>query len=215
MRYKNIEIKWLGHSGFLLKGNGLNIYIDPFKLGSSEEKADIILITHGHYDHFSVEDLRKIIKPGTKFIGPADILSKTRPFGIVSFEIAEPGKKININGIDISCVSAYNINKSFHPKEEAWLGYIADIAGIRVYHAGDSDLIPEMKNIKADVALLPVSGKYVMTSEEAAKAAEIIKPDLAIPMHWGEIIGQKSDADNFVELCRERGINAVVLEKGV
>ena len=213
MKYKNIEIKWLGHSGFLLKGNGQNIYIDPFKL-NSYEKADIILITHGHYDHFSVEDLRKIIKPGAKFIGPADILSQTRPIGAVNFEIAEPGKKIDYNGINIDCVHAYNINKSFHKKEEAWVGYIIKINGVRVYHAGDSDLIPEMKNIKADVALLPVSGKYVMTSEEASRAAEIIKPELAVPMHWGSVIGEKSDADNFVKLCKEKGINAMVLEKG-
>lgn len=214
MKYKNIEILWGGHSGFLIK-NGLNIYIDPYKLSSFDNKADIILITHGHYDHFSIEDLRKIIKPKTKFIGPADILSQTRQVGNLDFEIAEPGKKIELNGINVNCIKAYNINKNFHPKSEFWVGYIVDINGTKIYHAGDSDLIPEMNNIKADVALLPVSGKYVMDYHEAAKAADLIKPDLAIPMHWGSIIGDKNDADNFVKLCSEKGINAKILIKEI
>lgn len=212
MNYKNLEIKWLAHSSFLIKA-GINIYIDPFKIANAYEKADLILITHGHYDHCSVEDIKKILKTNTKIIGPSDILSQTRQIRDIDFEIAEPGKTLVFENVKIECIPAYNLNKSFHPKNEYWLGYILDINGVRVYHSGDTDLIPEMKNIKTNIALLPVGGKFTMNYEEAANAAEIIMPELAIPMHFGTIIGAESDAQNFVRLCTEKGINARILNK--
>jgi L-ascorbate metabolism protein UlaG (beta-lactamase superfamily) len=217
MQYKNIEIKWGGHSGFLIKHNGMNIFIDPFKLNeeSSMFKADLILITHGHWDHFSVEDIKRIIKNDTKFIGPSEILSQTRQVKDgIDFEIAEPENKINFNEIIIEVVNAYNVNKPFHSKGDG-VGYVIDFSGVKVYHAGDTDVIPEMNNIKTDIALLPVSGKFTMTSDEAAKAAEIIHPDLAIPIHLGSHIGEKTDAERFVKLCKEKGINAKLIEKEI
>jgi len=213
MQYKNIEIKWLGHSGFLIQHDKINIFIDPFKIGNISEKADLILITHSHYDHCSVEDIKKIIKKETIVIGPADILSQTRQVGDVNFKIAEPGKSLDFKEIKINSVPAYNTNKPYHSKEEAWLGYIIDFSGTTVYHAGDSDIIPEMNNIKVNIALLPISGKFVMDYHEAAIAANIIKPDLTIPMHYDSIIGTINDAEQFVQLCKQKNINAIILEK--
>lgn len=213
MKYKNLNIKWLGHDGFLIQFSGINIYIDPIKLSRFDDKADLILITHGHHDHLSVEDIRQIIKHGTKIIGPAEVLSQTRQIKEgIDFEIIESGKKFEFNGIIINCVDAYNTNKPFHSKGDG-VGYVLDLDGTTIYHSGDTDIIPKMSKIKTDIALLPVSGKFVMTSEEAVRAAEIIKPDLAIPMHWGVLIGTLGDAENFVRLCKEKGINAVVMEK--
>lgn len=213
MQYKNIEIKWLGHSGFLIQHDKINIFIDPFKIGNISEKADLILITHSHYDNCSVEDIKKIIKKETIVIGPADILSQTRQVGDVNFKIAEPGKSLDFKEIKINSVPAYNTNKPYHSKEEAWLGYIIDFSGTTVYHAGDSDIIPEMNNIKVNIALLPISGKFVMDYHEAAIAANIIKPDLTIPMHYDSIIGTINDAEQFVQLCKQKNINAIILEK--
>lgn len=213
MLYKNLKIKWLGHSGFLIQFNSMNIYIDPIKLINFNNKADIILITHGHHDHLSVEDIRQIIKHGTKIIGPAEVLSQTRQIKDgIDFEISEPGKVFDFNSIKINCVSAYNINKPFHSKGDG-VGYILELDEIIIYHAGDTDLISEMNNIKADIALLPVGGKFTMTADEAAHAAEIIKPNLAIPMHWGTLIGTLVDAERFVSLCEGKGIKARVMEK--
>jgi len=215
MKYKNIELKWLGHSGFLIKFNNLNIYIDPINLGMNfYEKADLILITHGHHDHFSVEDIKKIYKRETKFIGPVEVLSQTRPIGDIDFTIAEPGKKININEIVIDCVEAYNTNKHFHSRGDG-VGYIIYLNSASIYHAGDTDIISEMNNIKADILLLPVSGKFTMTALEAARAAEIIKPEIAIPIHWGVIagLGSLEDANNFFKICQEKGINVIIPEK--
>ena len=217
MQYKNIEIKWGGHSGFLIKSSGMNIYIDPLKLSeeSSIFKADLILITHGHWDHFSIEDIKKIIKKDTKFIGPSEILSQTRQVKDgIDFEVAEVGKNLEFNGIKIQVVDSYNTNKPFHSKGDC-VGYILDFDGIKIYHAGDTDFISEMNQIKADLAFLPISGKFTMNYLEAAKAAELIKPDLAIPIHWGNHIGTKEDAENFIHLCKEKGINAKILEKEV
>jgi L-ascorbate metabolism protein UlaG (beta-lactamase superfamily) len=215
MKYKNIEINWLGHDGFMIKFSNLIIYIDPFKLEGSLPKADFIFITHSHFDHFSIEDLKIIIKKETKMFGPSDILSQTRQVGDINFQIVSVGKSLDFNGIKVECVPAYNISKPFHPKNEGWMGYIFDFSGTKVYHTGDSDLIPEMKNIKTNIFLVPISGKYVMELNEAVKACETVKPDLAIPMHWGSIIGEKSNAEKFVNSCKEKGFNAVLMEKGI
>ena len=215
MQYKNLNIKWLGNSGFLIQFDSMNIYIDPIKLTNFNEKADLVLITHGHHDHFSVEDIKKILKNNTKMIGPPEILSQSRQVKDgIDFKIAEVGKNLNFNEMVISPVHAYNINKPFHSKGDG-VGYILDIDGTTIYHAGDSDIIPEMKEIKCDIALLPVSGKFTMTAEEAARAAEIIHSDLAIPMHYGTLIGTKEDAERFVSLCDGKGIKAMVMEKEI
>ena len=218
MMFNDVEIKWKGHSGFLISALGKKIYIDPYKLspGSGEEKADIILITHSHYDHCSIEDLSRIVKNGSVVIMPAACSSKlTKLREKLDIKVMEPGKEIEIMGIGIKPVPSYNVNKDFHAKSEYWNGYVIIINGTRIYHAGDTDLIPEMSNLNGqiDLALLPVGGIYTMNPVEAAKACFIIKPEKAIPMHFNSVVGTREDAERFVDLCKEEGIDAEILEK--
>lgn len=220
MKVGDVEIKWLGHDGFLIKNSKI-IYIDPYNIKEDSEKADIILLTHGHYDHCSVPDLQKVVKEGTKVIATADCQSKITRFDVpIHLEIVEPDQELEIGNVKISTLMAYNTDKHFHPKEEGWVGYLIKINDIIIYHTGDCDIMPEMQKLsgykqpgKEFVALLPVSGRFVMTAEEAVEAAKKIQPTLAIPMHWGSIIGSEADAKEFVELCKEEGIKAVILEK--
>ncbi len=220
MRIGDVDIKWLGHAGFLIK-NSLSIYIDPYNLSedNTEEKADLILITHSHYDHCSLEDLNKIVQEKTRIICPPDCQSKIAKFNVpVKIDLIEPGQEIDLGTIKISTIPAYNVDKDFHPKNSNWVGYLIKIKNTLIYHAGDTDKIPEMQKLtgfQAEnfIALLPVGGRFTMDAEEAAEAAELIKPTLAIPMHYGSIIGSEEDAKEFVELCEEKGIKARILEK--
>ncbi len=221
MKIGKIELKWLGHSGFLIN-NSKKIYIDPYNIPENSEKADIILITHSHYDHCSFEDINKIIQEGTKIIMPADCQSKITRFETpIKMEVIQQGQELDLGDLKISAVPAYNIDKQFHPKDDAWLGYLIKMNDVLIYHAGDTDVIPEMQKLtghrqegKEFVALLPVGGRFTMSAEEAAEAANIIKPTLAIPMHYGSIVGTEKDAQDFLEFCKEKEINAKILEKG-
>lgn len=220
MLIDNIEIKWLGHAGFLIK-NSKTIYIDPYNIKEGAEKADLILITHSHYDHCSLGDMNKIIKEGTRMLITADCQSKINRFEIpIKIEIVEPGDELDYSDVKISVLPAYNTDKSFHPKEESWVGYLVKMNGVLIYHAGDTDVIPEMQNLtghkqegKKLIALLPVGGRFTMNSEEAAEAAKIIKPFLAIPMHYGSIVGTEEDAKEFSRFCKEEKISAEILQK--
>ena len=220
MNIGDVELKWLGHAGFLIK-NSKTIYIDPYNIKEDSEKADIILLTHSHYDHCSVADIEKIVQAGTKIIAPADCQSKVNRFDIpIEIEVVEVGREIDLGTIKINVLPAYNIDKHFHPKDEGWVGYLIKVGGVLIYHAGDTDVIPEMQKLtgynqasKEFVALLPIGGRFTMSAEEAVEAAKIIKPTLAIPMHYASIIGTEEDAKEFVELCKEEGINAQILEK--
>jgi len=220
MKINDIEIMWLGHSGFLIK-NSKVIYIDPYNIKEQSKKADLILITHSHYDHCSVADMKKIIKEGTKIVITADCQSKITRFDVpVKIEIVEPWRELSFGSVKISAVPAYNTDKSFHPKEEEWVGYLIKTDGVIIYHAGDTDVIPEMKKLtgykqqgKQVVALLPVGGRFTMTAEEAAEAAKTIKPNFAIPIHYGSVAGSEDDAKEFCELCKEEGIKCEILEK--
>lgn len=220
MKIQGIELKWLGHSSFLIKTeNGKVIYIDPYNLGKEKlEKADIILITHPHYDHCSLQDLEKIVRNGTTIVVPADCQSKISKLENIDMKITEAGQTLKLEEIKIGIVPAYNQNKEFHSKNEGWIGYVLKIGKTIIYHAGDTDLIPEMEKLSTYekgefIALLPVGGTYTMDAEEAAQAAFAIKPDLAIPMHFGSVVGSKEDAKKFCELCRARGIKSKILEK--
>jgi L-ascorbate metabolism protein UlaG (beta-lactamase superfamily) len=220
MRIGDVEINWLGHAGFLIKNSKI-IYIDPFNIKEDNEKADFILLTHSHYDHCSIADISKIIKEGTKIIFPADCQSKIAKIKIpIKMIIAEPGKEFDFGTIRISTLPAYNTDKHFHPKEEGWLGYLIKMGGVLIYHAGDTDVIEEMQILtghkQADkklIALLPVGGRFTMNSEEAFEAAKIIKPFLAIPMHYGSIVGTEEDAKEFANFCKEENIGAEVMKK--
>ena len=221
MEIEGIKINFLGHSGFLIE-NGKKIAIDPYNLSEKvTEKADIILITHSHYDHCSIKDIQKLSREGTIIIVPADAQSKITKVEKVEMQVAEIGDELSFGNIKIEVFPAYNIEKEFHPKSEGWLGYLIKMDKTIIYHSGDTDKIPEMKNLTGYgkhnnnfIALLPVSGKYVMDADEAAEAASQISPDLAIPMHYGAgVAGTIEDAQRFVSLCKELNINAQVLEK--
>jgi L-ascorbate metabolism protein UlaG (beta-lactamase superfamily) len=198
------NIFWLGHDSFRLKGEKV-VYIDPWKLAAGAEKADVILVTHEHHDHFSPDDIPKISKADTVVIAPPSVASKLAGKTMV----AKPGDKLNAVGIAIEVVPAYNPNKKFHPKSAGHVGYIVTLNGKRIYHTGDTDVIPEMAQIKCDIALLPVSGTYVMTAAEAANA---LKPALAIPMHYGDpdVVGTRRDAEEFKRLAK---VPVEILEK--
>lgn len=220
MKIGNVELKWLGHSGFMIK-NSKVIYVDPYKIKEGLEKADLIFITHSHYDHCSFADIQKIVKEGTKIFVTADAQSKIARFEIpLEIELVEIGQEIDFSDIRVSVFPAYNTDKPFHSKEEGWVGYLIKMHDVLIYHAGDTDVIPEMKKLtgyknagKKFVALLPVGGRFTMNAEEAAEAAKIIKPDLVIPMHYGSIVGSDDDVQEFKELCEEQGIEVKLLEK--
>jgi len=192
------NIHWLGHSSFRIEGDRLVIYIDPWQLKDGPQ-ADLILISHDHQDHCSPADVAKIRRPDTAVVTIAAAAAKLTG----SIEVVGPGDEVMVKGIFISAVPAYNLNKfrspgmPFHPQASGHVGFVFTVGGQRIYFAGDTDHIPEMKAIKADVALLPVSGTYVMTAVEAAEAAATIQPQVAIPMHIGRSIGSLADAETF------------------
>ncbi len=200
--YQNIRISLLGHASVKIRNKKI-IYIDPFNI-SDAEKADIILITHGHYDHCSIMDIKKIVKPGTKVLIPPDCQSKLMPVEEADLVLVLPGKTYTVGDVRVETVPAYNTNKQFHPMENDWVGYIINVDGIRIYHAGDSDAIPEMEKIKADIIFLPVGGTYTMTAEQAAEVANKIKPKIAVPMHYGSVVGTKDDGERFKDLVKGR-----------
>jgi L-ascorbate metabolism protein UlaG (beta-lactamase superfamily) len=191
------EIKWLGHASFKISGEKV-VYIDPWKLEGKNEEADIILITHDHYDHCSLADIEKLRGSKTTVVAPPDAAKK------ITGDVREvkSGRDLTVKGIKIETYPAYNLEKSFHPRANGWLGYVITINGKRIYHTGDTDLIPEMDKIRADVVLLPVGGTYTMDAKQAAQAANRIKPKLAIPMHFGSIVGSSKDAEEFRSLCQ-------------
>jgi len=204
--YQGVRISWLGHDSFRIR-NGQTIIIDPFKIRAIPDKADILLISHEHFDHLSLDDIKKVISDKTTIVTIPACKKELSSMKVREVKAVKPGDKLALGDITLEAVPAYNLNKfrepgkPFHPKEDGKVGFILSVKGVRIYHAGDTDPIPEMKGFKTDVALLPVSGTYVMTPEEAAEAARMIKPKLAIPMHYGTIVGSESDAEKFKQLA--------------
>ena len=200
------KIVWLGHDSFRVDAVK-TIYFDPYQI-SSGPKADLILISHEHFDHCSPEDVAKVQHAGTVIVtekGSAKNLTG-------DIRIVKPGESLTVNDVKIDVVPSYNMDKEFHPRENAWLGFIVEVEGVSVYHAGDTDFIPEMKDLKVDIALLPVSGTYVMTADQAIKAALAINPKLAIPMHYGTVVGSDEDAIKFKKAL-EGKIEVLILPK--
>ena len=188
MEYNNINIDCLGHASFKIKFNEQIIYIDPYEIDANED-ADVILITHEHYDHCNPKDINSITGPTTLIIAPVGAAKKLKG----NVRTIKTGDHINLDLVEIEAVEAY------HPRGLG-VGYIITINNSRIYHTGDTDLISEMKTFKdIDIAFLPVSGVFVMNADEAVEAAEIIKPKIAIPMHYGSIVGSVTDAETFAE----------------
>jgi L-ascorbate metabolism protein UlaG (beta-lactamase superfamily) len=192
-------IDWLGHAGFRIKTRAGVVYVDPWRADGFED-ADVILITHDHFDHFSREDVVRLSRRGTQLVAPATVTERLRgPTASVL-----PGEALEIGGLEVRVIAAYNTNKldsegrPFHGRDAGWVGYVVADGARRIYHSGDTDVVPEMDEAAGvDVALLPVSGTYVMTAVEAAEAARRIQPGVAVPMHWGALIGSRADADRF------------------
>jgi L-ascorbate metabolism protein UlaG (beta-lactamase superfamily) len=201
------KIVWLGHDSFRIDASK-TIYLDPYQV-SSGPKADLIMITHDHFDHCSPDDVAKIQQPGTVIVTEKDSAKKLTG----DLRVIKPGESLVVDEVKVEAVPSYNTDKEFHPKKNAWLGFIIEIQGVRVFHAGDTDFIPEMNGFNVDIALLPVSGTYVMTADQAVEAALAISPKLAIPMHYGTIVGSDQDAINFKKAL-EGKIEVLVLQKG-
>ena len=192
------NICWYGHATMKFSGEKI-VYIDPYELHLKQyESADIILITHEHYDHCSPEDIRKISKDETVIYAPLSCKAELNDFAHV--KIIAPGEISIEQGVRIEAIPAYNIKKRYHPESAGGVGYVATLNGKRIYQAGDTDFIPIMRSVKADIAILPVGGLYTMDAAEAAKAADAIQPEVAIPMHFGAIVGSAVDAEKFKEL---------------
>jgi L-ascorbate metabolism protein UlaG (beta-lactamase superfamily) len=199
------SVAWLGHAGFRVQTRGATVYIDPYRVAAGAPPADLILVSHGHYDHFSPRDVEALSHDDTWLIAPAAVAER------VSGRVASiaPGETIELeylHGIDVTAVAAYNTSKRdsdgelFHPRAAGGVGFDLNVRGERLYHAGDTDVIPEMDAVVGvDVALLPVCGTYVMTAGEAVEAARRIQPRIAVPSHWGSHLGTRADADAFAE----------------
>ena len=194
----------LCHSSIKIN-KGLVIYFDPFKIDREYHDADIIFITHSHYDHYSEEDINKVKKEDTQIVAPLDLLDNLLTLGFTkdSITLVKPNENYTVKGLSFKTIPAYNTNKNFHPKANNWVGYLVTIDNITYYIAGDTDITTENKQVKCDVAFVPVGGTYTMDNKEAAKLINEIKPKVAIPIHYGKIIGNISDGHNFAKLINK------------
>jgi len=210
MELFGIKVHWLGHASFKIE-NEQKVFFDPFQI-KPEKDADLILITHDHFDHCSINDIDKLVNQQAVIIAAKMCRAKIDNFKskVAKIFYFQPGDKITVNGVTVEAVPSYNTNKFrapgvvFHPKEMNYVGYIVEIDNVRIYHAGDTDVIPEMENLgKIDIALLPVGGTYTMNAQEAAEAVKLIKPKVAIPMHYASIVGSEKDAETFEKLASQ------------
>lgn len=203
-------IYWLGHASFRIE-EGMVLYLDPWKL-ASPIPADYILITHGHHDHLSTQDVAKLARADTVVVCPATCAQElSNVVAAKQIKTIAPGDALQLGAAKVEAVPSYNTNKPNHPKSAGNLGFIIELAGRRIYHAGDTDLIPEMADIRCDVALLPIGGTYTMNAAEAVQAAERIRPQVVVPMHWGDIVGAQRDVDYLVKHA-PKGVQIIALD---
>ncbi len=206
MKLLNLDFQRVAHDTFRIAGTQV-IYTDPFKV-AKRDTADVVVISHEHFDHLSKDDLLKVISGNTTIVASPQCKTGLQGVKAKMVHYLNPGEKFGAGSVGIEAVPAYNTNKFrepgkvFHPKGEQGVGFIITLDGTRVYFAGDTDFIPEMKTVSCDIALLPVSGTYVMTAEEAAEAAAAINPKIAVPMHYAAIVGSDADAKKFKSLVK-------------
>jgi len=196
------------HSSIRIEGEKI-IYFDPYKINTEYHDADIIFITHSHFDHYSPEDIDKVIKEGTIIVVPQSMATDVEYDNVFTID---PENKYEIGDISFQTISAYNVNKKFHPKENCWVGYVVNFEEKSYYVAGDTDITEEAKNVKCDIALIPCGGTYTMDYKEAAELANIISPKIAVPTHYGSVAGSPEDGKRFVELLND-GIQGIVVIK--
>lgn len=215
--YNGIQIRWYGHDTITLTKDDLTICFDPYQI-NKKFHADMVLISHNHFDHLSVSDLQKIADEKTVIVAAKECLAQIK-LPCKKLVGMSPNEEKDVDGFKISTVRAYNTNKinpdtkkPFHPKEDNKVGFVITVNNTRFYHTGDTDIIPEMADIKPDVLFIPVSGTYVMTADEAARAVKEIKPKLAIPMHYGSIVGSEDDAKAFRELVTSSKVQILTKE---
>ena len=200
MDISNIEV--FTQSSIRIRCGAGTVYADPFHMKISPHDADIVLITHDHYDHFSPEDLAKVINPATILVVPEKVADKAAAFSaqVKAIETVLPGQQYQIAGLSLETVPSYNRIKPFHPKKNGWVGYLLDLGGQRVFIAGDTDKTTENSTVQCDIALVPVGGKFTMDAKEAAELINTIRPAAAIPTHYGTIVGKKSDGERFASM---------------
>jgi L-ascorbate metabolism protein UlaG (beta-lactamase superfamily) len=184
-----VEITWLGHASVMITDGPCTVFIDPWKTGGDLPKGDFILVTHDHRDHYSGKDVENLSKATTRVIAPM-------PTPLVT-NLISPGETLHFGTFRVTAIPAYNARKKFHPRENGWVGYVIELSGKRVYYAGDTDNIPEMKEIDVDAALVPVGGTYTMDALEAARAVDAMKVGVVIPTHFGDIVGSREDAESL------------------
>ena len=183
---------------------GKIIYIDPFDIEKNTNDADYIFITHDHYDHFSINDIQKIVKDDTVFVIPSPMEKNLKKkLSNASAILVAPGSQYETDDFSFETVPSYNKLKPFHPKKAGWCGYIINVGGTRVYIAGDMDDIKEAEEVKCDIALVPIGGFYTMNYKEAAGLVNKMKPKYAIPTHYGDLVGKPSDGEEFKKLVDE------------
>jgi len=202
------KLHWLGHSSFRIQGDVV-IYIDPWKIASRALSADIVLVTHSHYDHLSREDIDRVKASHTEILIPQTCHST---FG-EDVKTISPGETTTIKGIKIEAVPAYNIESGFHPEVNEWVGYVIHLPEGIIYHGGDTDFIPEMNSLNVDIALLPIGGIFTMTAEQAVEAAVAVNAKIAVPIHWGDVSGNRASAERFVELAKAKGIDGRIMDQ--
>ena len=217
LEYGGVHIRWYGHDTFALTHDNLTVCIDPYRLDKKID-ADIVLISHNHFDHLSNDDLKKASSDKTTIVAAKECLGQINAKNKEIIGIG-PNEEKTVSGVKIRAVRAYNTNKinpdtkkPFHPKEDNKVGFLVTVNNVVFYHTGDSDDIPEMSDLKPDVLFVPVSGTYVMNANEAVTATEKIKPKLAIPMHYGTIVGSEDDAKTFKKLVRSCQVQILTKE---
>ena len=194
---ENIEV--FTHSSIRIRTEAGNVYVDPFQMREAPADADLILVTHDHYDHFSPDDIRKVAGEDCVLVVPEKMLAKAEEAGDAVREIRSvvPGAAYEIRGLKFETLPAYNALKPFHPKSAGWVGYVIEAGGRRVYVAGDTDATKEAEAVACDVALVPVGGTYTMNAKKAAELINRIRPACAIPTHYDGIVGSAEDAEVF------------------
>ena len=199
------QIEVFTHSSIRIKGNSTTIYVDPFKIREEFHDADYVFVTHQHYDHFSIEDILKVATADTILVVPESMVDDAMEIerSVKEIVTVRPGENKDIAGLSVEAVHAYNNIKPFHPKRAQWVGYVLTVDDKRIYIAGDTGLTRESKEVKCDIAMVPIGGTYTMDAKKAAELINVIKPEVAIPIHYGSVVGKPSDAAHFADLVKE------------